>query len=90
VKEAPETRRTTTGPLQETNDIAKATNNIAKVIQSMPSPKASYASVLDSNTDVVTLQVKDHEKSPSDNCHFTSCHVFGLARVIRFYYMELR
>jgi hypothetical protein len=50
VKEAAETRRTTTELLQETNDIAKATNDIAKAIQSTPSPKASYASVLSSNT----------------------------------------
>jgi hypothetical protein len=32
VKEAAKTRRMTTELLQETNDIAKATNNIAKVI----------------------------------------------------------
>jgi hypothetical protein len=50
MKEAAETRWTTTELLQETNDIAKATNNIAKAIQSTPSPKASYASVLSSNT----------------------------------------
>ena len=50
VKEAAETRRTTTELLQETNDIAKATNDIAKAIQPTPSSKASYASVLSSNT----------------------------------------
>jgi hypothetical protein len=56
VKEAAETRRTATILLQETNDIAKEMNDItkatydtAKAIQSIPSPKASYASVLTSN-----------------------------------------
>jgi hypothetical protein len=57
VKEAAETRRTTTELLQETNDIAKAindiakaTNDIVKIVQSAPSSKALYASVLNSNT----------------------------------------
>jgi hypothetical protein len=49
VKEAAESRKTTIALLQETNDITKATSDIAKDIQTMPSPKASYASVLSSN-----------------------------------------
>jgi uncharacterized protein YoxC len=56
VKEAAETRRTTTELLQETNDIAKAindmtktTNDMVKVVQCTPPSKASYASVLSSN-----------------------------------------
>jgi hypothetical protein len=50
VREAAESSRTTIALLQETNDITKATNDIAKVIQTTPSPKASYALVLSSNT----------------------------------------
>ncbi|PQE10727.1 reverse transcriptase protein [Rutstroemia sp. NJR-2017a WRK4] len=57
VKATAEERRTTTALIQETNDITKeindntkVTNNIVKAIQSTPSSKASYASVLTSNT----------------------------------------
>ncbi|PQE08856.1 reverse transcriptase protein [Rutstroemia sp. NJR-2017a BBW] len=57
VKATAEERRTTTALIQETNDITKeindntkVTNNIVKTIQSTPSSKASYASVLTSNT----------------------------------------
>lgn len=50
MKDAAKERRTTTALIQETNDIAKATNDIAKAIQSVLSSKASYISVLTSNT----------------------------------------
>ncbi|ATZ56151.1 hypothetical protein BCIN_12g06800 [Botrytis cinerea B05.10] len=57
VKATAEERRTTTALIQETNDITKeindntkVTNNIVKAIQSIPSSKASYASVLTRNT----------------------------------------
>jgi hypothetical protein len=57
VKATAEERRITTALIQETNDITKeindntkVTNNIVKAIQSTPSSKASYASVLTSNT----------------------------------------
>jgi hypothetical protein len=43
-------RRITIELLQEINDIAKATNDIVKVAQSTPLSKASYVSVLTSNT----------------------------------------
>lgn len=57
VKATAEERKTTTALIQETNDITKeindntkVTNNIVKAIQSIPSSKASYASVLTNNT----------------------------------------
>lgn len=56
VQIATKERRTTTTLIQETNDITKEMNDItkatydtAKAIQSTPSSKASYASVLTSN-----------------------------------------
>jgi hypothetical protein len=56
MKEAAETRRTTVALLQETNDMTKATNDIAKVIQATPPSKASYASVLSSNAAPLSTQ----------------------------------
>ncbi|PQE27487.1 zinc knuckle protein [Rutstroemia sp. NJR-2017a BVV2] len=57
VKATTEKRRTTTALIQKTNDITKeinnntkVTNNIVKTIQSIPSSKALYISVLTSNT----------------------------------------
>jgi hypothetical protein len=55
VKEAAKTRRTTTALLQEINDIAKATNDIAKAIRSTLVSKALYASVLSSSNGSIPL-----------------------------------